>query len=64
MPEHYPTNVKQILAWCDTCRRRTMHRVDHKRLGTCTEHAPDGLSEAQRRQRAAREAAEQQPGLF
>ena len=64
MPEHYPTNVKEVLTWCDTCGRKTMHRTDYKRLGSCTEHAASGLSKAQEKTQREREEKENQPELF
>ena len=64
MPEHYPKNVISVSAWCDTCRRLTQHRVDHKRLGSCTEHAAEGLSRKQEKTRQEQEETESQPGLF
>jgi hypothetical protein len=64
MPEHHPLNVKQVLAWCAVCNRRTMHRVDHKRLGSCTEpHVAEGLSRVQEKRREKQEQERQQPSL-
>jgi len=46
--EHFTKNTTKVMHWCSTCNRRTMHRVDFKRLGSCTEHqAADGLSKSQ-----------------
>jgi hypothetical protein len=64
MPEHYPENVQRVMVFCPTCNKRTMHRTDHHRLGSCTEHAPEGLSEKQKRAREKQAEEDQQPGLF
>jgi ribosomal protein L44E len=61
MPEHYPKNVTAVSKWCPTCKRLTMHRVDYKRVGACTEHAPTGLSKDQEKRKSAREQAEKEP---
>ena len=37
MPEHYSRNTRQVLHYCPTCNRQTMHRVDDRRLGCCLE---------------------------
>lgn len=37
MPEHYTRNTRQVLHYCPTCNRQTMHRVDDRRLGCCLE---------------------------
>jgi ribosomal protein L44E len=37
MPEHYTRNTRQVLHYCPTCNRKTMHRVDDRRLGCCLE---------------------------
>lgn len=41
--EHYTKNTSAVQAYCSTCNRRTMHRVDNGRKGPCTEHG--GLAE-------------------
>lgn len=63
MPEHYPRNVKQVTAWCPTCRKQTMHRVDDRRLGSCLEHSSEGLSRAQLKRQGQQELERQQPML-
>jgi len=37
MPEHYTSNTTAVLRYCNTCNRKTMHRVYNKRLGACME---------------------------
>lgn len=64
MTQHYTRTTSKVMHWCPTCRRHTMHRVDDRRLGPCTEHAPPGPSKKQEKEREAREIAEQQMGLF
>jgi len=64
MSQHHPKNVSAVLKWCPTCRKNTMHRVDFKREGSCTEHGATGLSKEQERRQRKQEEAEQQPGLF
>lgn len=45
MSQHYTKNTKQVLHYCPTCNRQTMHRVDDRRLGCCLEnHRPAALS--------------------
>jgi ribosomal protein L44E len=61
MSEHHPKHVTALLKWCSTCKRNTMHRVDSKREGSCTEHAASGLSKAQEKQKAAKEKEESEP---
>ena len=60
MPSRYPL----ITAYCAVCERRTGHKADRKLQYHCTEHAPDGLSVKQRKQRQAREEEERQGDLF
>lgn len=41
MSQHYTKNTKQVLHYCPTCNRQTMHRVDSGRMGYCLEdHRP------------------------
>ena len=67
MSEHYTSNTTSVSAWCPTCKRHTMHRVDDRRRGNCLEHAAAGMSKKQIRQqleRARREREErEQPEL-
>jgi ribosomal protein L44E len=64
MSEHHPKNVSAVLKFCPTCNRKTMHRVDFKREGSCTEHKPSGLSKEQEKRKTALEKAEREPTLF
>ena len=62
MPEHYTKNTTRVMHWCPTCNRKTMHRVDFKRLGSCTEHqAAEGLSESQKARLKKQDEARQNP---
>lgn len=63
MPEHYPKHVTSVMHWCSVCRRRTMHRVDDKRLGSCTEHQAEGLTRKQQKHREKLDQDAMQPGL-
>lgn len=64
MTEHYTKNTKAVAHFCPTCNRSTMHRVDFKRLGPCTEHQASGLSRDQERRQQAAEREAEQPKLF
>lgn len=64
MTQHYTKNTSQVMHFCPTCNRHTMHRVDFKRLGSCTEHCASGLSKAQEKRRKQQEADAEQPKLF
>lgn len=63
MSEHYTLNTKSVKTWCSVCRKSTMHRVDHKRIGSCLEHEREGMSKAQQKLREKLEEAEKQPTL-
>jgi hypothetical protein len=45
--EHYPKNTVRVTKFCKTCNRRTLHRVDDKRVGICIEQHVKGMSKAQ-----------------
>jgi len=47
MSHHYQKNVCGDLKWCNTCNRRTMHKVSGGKIGHCEEHAPTGMSKKQ-----------------
>jgi ribosomal protein L44E len=64
MSQHYQQSVKQVMVFCNTCNRKTMHRVDQRRIGSCTEHQASGESDKQRKAREQREIEAQQPELF
>lgn len=61
--QHYQRNVTGVSKFCDTCGKLTLHRVDDRRVGSCLEHAPTGLSKAQEKRQKEKEEAEQQPAL-
>ena len=63
MTQHYTRNTKQVSAWCPTCRRTTMHRVDDRRLGSCLEHNAEGMTKKQQAAKAKLEAERQQPAI-
>lgn len=66
MKEHYTKNTVEVRAWCQKCDRRTMHKVDHGRLGVCLDCVErlDKLSEALREQRVLAGIQPEQIGLF
>jgi ribosomal protein L44E len=68
MSQHHTKNTTAVSKHCPTCGRKTMHRVDFKREGTCMEHGATGLSrkqqQAQEQVKKAQDEADQQPGLF
>lgn len=39
MAEHYTRNTVSATAWCSKCQKRTMHRVDDRRISICLECA-------------------------
>lgn len=62
--QHFTRSTTQVLAYCPTCNRLTMHRVDDRRLGPCLEHEASGMTKKQEAlQKRLKEEAEQ-PGLF
>ena len=63
MSQHYTRNTKQVMHWCSTCNKQTMHRVDDRRLGSCTEHSAPEFSRKQEKHRKALESEQQNPGL-
>jgi hypothetical protein len=60
--QHYPKNVSAVWIWCNVCNRRTMHRVDDRRVGSCVEQHVFGLSKAQ--EKRAKKEADKQLELF
>jgi hypothetical protein len=69
MAVHETRNTTEVSAWCNTCNRRTMHRVDDRRRGPCMEHTAtgcgdEGLSKKQAKVRAKMEREEREPRLF
>jgi ribosomal protein L44E len=61
MSQHYTRNTKSVSVYCSTCRRNTIHRVDDRRLGPCTEHGGAALSKDQEKRQKAKQQAEQNP---
>lgn len=35
MTQHYQRNVVEASAWCQRCRKNTMHRIHGVKLGPC-----------------------------
>ena len=64
MPEHHTKDTTGFLAFCSTCNRMTLHRVDNGRKGPCTEPHATGASIKQQKAREKREAEAEQPDLW
>lgn len=64
MSQHYTRNTSAVLAYCPTCNRKTMHRVDDRRIGPCLEHGAREFTRKQAREREKREAEQEQGSLF
>ena len=74
MGEHYPAGQTEAEAYCNRCRRTTLHRVDHPvppakgggRIGPCIDpdHPPLGLSKEQQARKKKRDREAQNPRLF
>jgi len=64
MMQHYQRNTCGILKFCPTCGKKTMHQVNDRRVGTCTEPHVFGLSKAQEKQAAEKAKRDRQPGFF
>ena len=47
MTQHYQRNTVGIFKYCPTCGRKTLHRVDDRRVGSCTEEHVSGMSKKQ-----------------
>lgn len=47
MTQHYQRNVCGVSKWCPACGKITIHKVNNKRVGSCTEQHVFGLSKAQ-----------------
>jgi len=62
--QHFTRNTTQVLHFCPTCNRQTMHRVDDRRLGPCLEHGTDGRSKKQIQDDEKREEERKQGKLF
>jgi ribosomal protein L44E len=64
MSQHYTRSTSAVLAYCPTCNRKTMHRVDDRRMGPCLEHRADGRSKKKIREDEKREEEMKQGNLF
>lgn len=66
MTQRYTRSTAAVLAYCPTCNRKTMHRVDDRRLGPCLEHGARELTRKQEkeRERERLENEERQGSLF
>jgi hypothetical protein len=64
MPEHYSRDTSAVLAYCSVCNRRTLRRVDDRRIGSCTEHEASKMTKAQEKRREKTEQEKEQPELF
>jgi ribosomal protein L44E len=45
--QHYPKNTLRTLVFCNVCNKKTMHRVDKGRVGSCENIHASGLSKKQ-----------------
>ena len=63
MTQHYTKNTTAVMAYCNTCNRKTRHRVSDGRQGTCLEHEAK-LSTAQEKARKKRKEEEKNPRMF
>ncbi len=64
MTQHYQRNVVGVSKYCPTCNRKTIHQVNDRRVGTCTEPHVFGMSKAQEKRAEKKAEDERQPGLF
>jgi ribosomal protein L44E len=64
MTQHYQRNVVGITKYCPSCNRITLHRVDDRRVGVCTEQHAKGLSKAQEKRAIKKAYNEENPSLF
>jgi len=55
MTQHYQKNVSGVLAYCKTCEKLTMHRVDENRMGNYIEPHVTGMSKVQERRAKKKE---------
>lgn len=62
--QHYQRNVAGITKYCPTCNRLTLHRIDDRRVGPCTEQHATGMSRAQIKRAVQKDHDEQNPNLF
>ena len=64
MTQHYQRNTCGILKFCPTCNRMTIHRVDDRRVGVCTEQHVKGISKAQKKRADKKAYDEENPSLL
>ena len=64
MTQHYTRNTTEVMAYCPTCNRKTMHRVDDRRIGPCLEHEAQGMSKKQEKLNKRLNELRVQPELF
>lgn len=64
MTQHYTRSTSAVLVYCPTCNRKTMHRVDDRRIGPCLEHGARELTRKQEREKERREEEQKQGSLF
>ena len=62
--QHYPRNTVRVTKYCPTCKRMTMHRVDDRRVGVCTEQHVNGMSKAQKKRAEKNNRANENENLF
>jgi hypothetical protein len=60
MGEHFTRNTVSVAAWCNKCRRQTLHRVYDRRKGPCL----DCIARLEATHAAAKPAAEKQLTFF
>ncbi len=64
MTQHYQRNTTGVLMFCPTCNRKTIHQVNDRRVGTCTEQHVAGMSRKQEREAKKRAEREREPDFF
>ena len=64
MTQHYTRSTTAVMAYCPTCNRKTMHRVDDRRIGPCLEHKAQGMSKKQEKLNKRLNELREQPELF
>ena len=64
MTQHYTRSTTEVMAYCPTCNRKTMQRVDDRRIGPCLEHEAQGMSKKQEKLNKRLNELREQPELF
>lgn len=62
--QHFTRNTTQVLHYCSVCNRKTMHRVDDRRIGPCLEHEASGMTKKQEKLNQRLKDEAEQPRLF